>query len=225
VHRELAHGRTAVARRAPYKIPRYRKILGDLFDDVWTRGEPISWLDVGAGYGEVVEALLALAPSGSEIIGVEPMEPKASRAREAGLPIRHAYIGDIEGTFGFASMINVFSHIPDFHQALREVRERLSPGAQLFVETGNAGDLSGAYEVPGELDLPDHLVFAGEGTMTRFLEEGGFTVIEIRRERRDTTTHVLKNLVKRALGRPVALRFPYSSPYRSLLIRAELRGG
>ena len=54
--------------------------------------------------------------------------------------------------FDFVSLIHVFSHLPD---------------------------LRDSSDVPTELDLPDHLVFAGERHIVGYLEEASFEVIEI----------------------------------------------
>ncbi len=37
------------------------------------------------------------------------------------------------------SLINVFSHIPDFEDFLRQVVEHSSPGGVVFLEIGNGG--------------------------------------------------------------------------------------
>ncbi len=37
-----------------------------------------------------------------------------------------------------------------------------------------------SYEVPTELDLPDHLVFAGEKHLTGYLNDAGFSIVAIR---------------------------------------------
>ena len=89
VHSNVDHTRTAVARRSGSGVQRYQKILGSMFADVWQRRKPITWLDIGAGYGEVLEALVALSPANSRIEGLEPMEPKRVAARARGPAASH----------------------------------------------------------------------------------------------------------------------------------------
>ena len=101
VHKDVEHGRTAIARRVKSKVGRYKKTLRETFKDIWKRSTPISWLDVGAGYGEVVEAVSALAPDGSNIEGIEPMNPKAEYARARGLQIKEGFLGDIDKKYDF----------------------------------------------------------------------------------------------------------------------------
>lgn len=217
------HGHEDVsARRVGSKVRRYRRLLGVLFSDLWTNGRPISWLDVGAGYGEVVEAVMALAPPGSVIEGLEPMRPKALRAQARGLPVTQAWLSADHARVDVVSLVDVFSHIPDFGAFLEDIRSVLRPGGELFLETGNLADVSIRDEFPNELGLPDHLVFAGEPQVQAFLKRAGFEIVRIQRLRFDDLLQFAKNIVKKVLGRPVLLRLPYRSRYRQLLIRAKL---
>jgi 2-polyprenyl-3-methyl-5-hydroxy-6-metoxy-1,4-benzoquinol methylase len=222
VHSDVEHEKTAIARHVSAKVTFYKRILASMFDDVWQTPKLISWLDVGAGYGEVVEAVSLLAPSGSKIEGIEPMKPKAVHARARGLCIREAYLSEVQDKFNYVSIINVFSHIPDFRGFLRDVRNVLAVNGEIFIETGNAGDLKSSHDAPAELDLPDHLVFAGEQHIIGYLSEAGFSTIKIRRMRKDGMINLAKNIVKKIIGRQVSLSIPYKSPYRSILIRAKL---
>ena len=120
------------------------------------------------------------------------------------------------------SLINVFSHIPDFHHFLQQLKRVLAANGELFLETGNIGDLTSSDQVPTELDLPDHLVFASERNIHQFLSDAGFRVVEVKRIRKDGMIAVAKNIIKRILGRKVAITLPYSSDYRTLLFRARL---
>ncbi|MDD2646448.1 MAG: methyltransferase domain-containing protein [Patescibacteria group bacterium] len=222
VHREINHKRTAVTHRAASKINLYKKIIADMFSDVWLDSKEISWLDVGAGFGEVLEAVLSLAPKGSKIEGLEPMEPKRTYAEKRGLTIRGGYLNSLEEKFSFLSLINVFSHLPDFDIFLEDVRRVLLPGGEFLIETGNIADLDSRDEVPTELDLPDHLVFAGEKHIISYLTRNGFSVVNIKRRRKDGIINFVKNIIKKIMGQRVSLRIPYTSKYRTILIRARL---
>lgn len=223
IHSNVKHGRSAIGRRVGSKVIRYKKILDLMFNDVWQNPREISWLDVGAGYGEVVEAVSALAPSGSRIKGIEPMKPKATRARAHGLTINEKYLCDVTEKFDFVSLVNVFSHIPDFRVLLEEIKNVLVDNGEFYLETGNIGDLVDRHEVPTELDLPDHLIFAGEQHLTGYLSEAGFSIVAIRRIRNDGLINFVKNIIKKLIGRKVTLAIPYTSRYRSILIRSRLR--
>lgn len=116
----------------------------------------------------------------------------------------------------------IFSHVPNFSGLLRTAATNLKPSGELFIETGNLADLERRNCFQGILDLPDHLVFAGESQMARLLEQAGFHVVETERHRVDGLMSFVKDLAKALLGRPVLLRPPYSSAYRQLMIRARL---
>ena len=222
MHGEVAQNLNVVARRRRAKIIQYRDVFARLFDDVWKRGEPVSWLDVGAGYGEIVEAVTSLVPPGSSVEGVEPMAPKASQARARGLNVTQGYLQSNHAKVDIVSMIDVFSHIPSFGTFLLDVRNVLKPTGEVFMETGNLADLDRREDFPGELGLPDHLAFAGEAHLLGFLERAGFELVRIEKVRVDGVINTAKSIAKKILGRPVLLRMPYSSRYRQLLIRARL---
>ncbi len=221
-HKEIEGGHNVVGRRSGRKVRAYRRVFESMFGDVWARNSPIKWLDIGAGFGEVVEAVQSLAPAGSQVEGIEPMRPKAEYARAQGLRVRTGYLDEIKETYQFVSLIHVFSHLPDFRSFLTGVRAVLDPHGEFFLETGNIGDLSSPHEVPAQLDLPDHLVFAGERHIKGYLEEAGFTIVQLNRIRRDTVINLAKQTVHKLRGKQVSLAIPYTSRYRSLRIRARL---
>ena len=222
-HGDESDGLQVSARRVSSKVGRYSEVLARLFADVWSGGKPVTWLDIGAGYGELVEAVNRLAPPGSVVEGLEPMRPKAEAARRRGLRIVEDYLRPTRPKVDVVSFIDVFSHIPDFRAFLADVRQVLKPGGELFMETGNLADVEARSEFADELGLPDHLGFAGERHLRGYLEEAGFEVLIIERQRVDGAVQFAKVVVKKLLGRPACLRLPYTSRYRQLLIRARLR--
>lgn len=221
-HSEEANSINVVTRRINSKVERYRKIFDEIFNDVWQKKKPISWLDVGSGFGEIIEAINILAPPNSNIQGLEPMKPKADDARGRGLIIKDGYIDSVTEKFDFISLIDVFSHIPDFRAFLEGAKNVLNKDGEIFIETGNAADFDRS-QIPSELSLPDHLVFAGESHMKGYLTDAGFEIIKIKKIRIDTLFGFVKDIVKFLIGRPIKLVLPYTSPYRSLLIRAKLK--
>ena len=222
VHRNVNHGRTVISRRVGSKVNLYRKIISTIFADVWESKKLVSWLDVGAGYGEIIEAVTLLAPTGSKIEGIESMRPKVIKAKKLGIQIKECYISKITEKYDFVSLIDVFSHIPDFREFLKDIKKVLKLNGEFFLETGNGGELANYRLAPSELGLPDHLVFASERNIIDYLNEAGFSIIAIHRRRIDGMTNFMKNIIKKLLGRKVSLRLPYQSPYRTLLIRSKL---
>ncbi len=223
-HGAEVDGLAVAARRVSRKVSHYEHVLGRLFGDVWQRNEPVTWVDVGAGYGELLEAVSRLAPAGSRIEGLEPMRPKATAARGRGLLVTEDYLRPTHAQVQFISFVDVFSHLPDFRAFLADVRYVLLPGGEIFMETGNLADAEDRSEFAGELGVPDHLVFAGERHIRGYLEESGLDVVRIERQRADGLVNSAKCVAKALLGRPTQLRIPYTSRYRQLLIRARLPG-
>jgi SAM-dependent methyltransferase len=215
-------GLNVKAKRVSRKVYYYKKIISSVFPDLLNSNKPILWVDVGCGYGELLQALECVAPNGSEILGFEPMEAKAKNAMARGLNVTNDYLKPNLISADVVSMVDIFSHIPDFHGFLKIVASNLKPGGYLFLETGNLADLELRDQFSGELGLPDHLVFASEAIIKGYLEKAGFSVMSIRRIRTDTLMDFIKSIIKRLLGRPAVVRMPYSSKYRQLLIRARL---
>ncbi|HMG46762.1 MAG TPA: class I SAM-dependent methyltransferase [Allosphingosinicella sp.] len=214
----------ARARRIPRKVNIYKKSLTSLFADRVKSREPLEWVDVGAGYGEIMEAVGQIAPARSRVMGVEPMTHKADVARGLGLEVINGFLEPGRFQADVISAVNIFSHIPDFHSLLTTISSNLKASGEVFIETGNLADLDHRSEAPGILDLPDHLVFSGEAHMLRYLNDAGFELVTIKRVRVDGFTTFAKNLVKRMMGRPAVIGAPYSSRYRQLLIRARRAG-
>jgi SAM-dependent methyltransferase len=223
VHGEEAGNLHVVTRRVADKVDRYETLFRQVFADVWARGEPISWLDVGAGFGEVVEAVTRLAPAGSRIQGVEPMHPKAADALSRGLDVINGYLRRDHPKVDIVSSIDVFSHVPEYHGFLQDIRAVLNPGGEFFLETGNLADLEDRAQFPGELGLPDHLVFAGTDHLRGYLDQAGFDVVSIQEVAVDGWIHSLKSVVKKVIGREAVIAMPYTSAYRQLYVRARLR--
>lgn len=202
------------------KLARYRARMASILEkDAGT--EPVSWLDVGAGFGEMIEALQMVLPARSRLTGIEPMRPKADHARSRGLPIFTMPLSEVQDSFDFVSLINVFSHLPDPSSFFLDLKRLVKPGGTLVIVTGNGGDLDSAAEYPDRLDLPDHLVFAGAANLEAMLRRAGFEPYRRRGQRLDTLTWCLKSVVKKALGQPVPIALPYMSRFRDMTYLAR----
>jgi 2-polyprenyl-3-methyl-5-hydroxy-6-metoxy-1,4-benzoquinol methylase len=221
LHSYLSDPRSKVTRRIHSKITSYSKIFKVLLNDVWQKNEAVRWLDVGAGFGEILQSVALVAPANSYVEGIEPMKAKAEMARKFGQNVNEGYLEHVENKFDFISFINVFSHIDDIDDFLEKCNKLLNDSGELIIETGNAADLKSPLEVPGELDLPDHLMFAGEAHIVGLLDRAGFKVIDKISFRADTVSNFLKSIVKKLIGRQVNIVIPYTSPFRTLIYRAK----
>jgi SAM-dependent methyltransferase len=209
------------SRRIARKVRRYTRLLHPVLAALRAGDRPVKWIDVGCGYGELLEAVSSALPKDSLALGFEPMTHKAMQARSRGLTVVNDYLPLRSHSADAISMMDIFSHIPDFRSLLRVASSNLKRGGYLIIETGNLADLEYREEAPGELGLPDHLTFAGESHIQRLLTDTGFAIDSVIRVRIDGAVETLKNIAKLALGRPAQIRFPYTSRYRQLVVIAR----
>ena len=212
-----------VGARSAWKIPMFKKVLSDMFPEFSQGDRPVRWLDVGAGFGELLESLKDVVPAGSVCEGIEPMIPKAEDCRRRGLAVRTSYLADVKERYDIVSIIDVFSHVPDFAAFLAEIKGVLHSRGEVFIKTGNGADIGPRGVLPDPLTLPDHLVFGGREHLRRVLDEAGFDMVSMSAHRMDGFRHTVRNVVKKLVGKPVCLGLPYTSPARVLYIRARLR--
>jgi len=219
---ETERALNVVGSRMQWKVRQATDVIRSEYADWIQRGSAIRWLDVGAGFGEFVEAGKSVLPSGSVVEGIEPMIPKAENARARGLPVKTGLLEDVRGTYDVISLIDVFSHLPDFAGFLESLKRLLNPAGEVFLKTGNAADLPSRADFPGPLTLPDHLMFGGVSQIKRFLEESGFSIVRVSQHRFDGIPYTLRNYARKLFGHPVALGLPYRSKARVLYIRARV---
>lgn len=221
VHRSEEGTLDVRARQQSSKVTYYQAIFSEMFGREFATRSTVDWLDVGAGYGEVVAAVQALAPAGSNVCGIEPMEPKVRGAQALGLPVTSRKLDEVTEQFDVISLINVYSHIPDFLGFGAALVAKLRPGGVLFVETGNVGDLKTRDEFPDKLYLPDHLVFSGVGQMRLTFEKLGLVLERHVEKSIDTPLWCLKAGVKNALRGRLSIPLPGRSKFRTVFYKAR----
>jgi SAM-dependent methyltransferase len=156
------------------RVRHYGRVLRDLYGDGYFHGSGERWLDYGCGYGEFLEALGVASGGALKRFGYEPNDVKAASARERGLEVSFDS-ALLTQRFHYVSLLNVYSHLPNPPETLAELRERLEPGGEILLQTGNFAELERDV-IPTSLDLPDHLSFAGERLLVRVFEAAGLRV-------------------------------------------------
>jgi len=220
--------RNVVGYYSAKRVTAYRAKLIPLIDQMRHPQEPLRWLDIGAGFGELVEAVLQLCPRGSEVCGIEPCQPKVRKAQSKKLPVTAQPLSDISDRFTHVSLINVYSHLPNPVQFLGDLHRIMEPNAYLLLVTGNGGDIP-RNEFPGSLYLPDHLSFAGERNIRSVLDDAKYDILTITPYAETASLDSMpltfvKNIGRRLTGRSsIPLSFPRHSGYRSLWIVAQRR--
>jgi SAM-dependent methyltransferase len=149
------------------------------------------------------------------------MRPKVRAAAQRGVKLIPEFIGPDTGRFDFVSAINVFSHVNEPRQFLSQLQGLLKPRGELILETGDMSRVDRREDYPGELDLPDHVGFATRQNVHSMLQDAGFELVGTHYRRVDGLSRFSRDLAKRLLGRQVSFRIPYSSPFRSMLVRAR----
>lgn len=205
-------------------IARYQEILRDFYgDELGQRSR--SWLDIGCGWGEFMEALEAYSNGRVRVTGTEPNQLKREAAQKRGLPVDYFDLDSHEGRYDVLSLLNVYSHLTDPKVILRSWSRLLNPGGELFLETGDTANLSSeAHYRP--FYLPDHLHFASEEIVRRLLEEIGFEIVAVRKYQtfRPTPVRIAKELVKWVLpNRQSSLRYLFKNYPNDMFIRARLK--
>jgi SAM-dependent methyltransferase len=164
------------------RVRTYERKLADLYPRDRLRGSTARWLDVGCGHGEFLEALGRTAGKSLRLVGSEPNRVKAAAARERGLDVSFRDLDAETQRYGYVSLLNVYSHLPDPPAFLTKLRNLLEPGGELVLQTGNWAELERA-DVGDKLSLPDHLSFASEELVGKALAQAGFEVLSVHRYR------------------------------------------
>ena len=176
----MHHGDTTIAVTGSYRPSRIRTYLGVL-REVYGPSPPAglaSWVDIGCGHGEFLDALRAFGGAGLSLTGLEPNVLKADGCVSRGLDVRTCALQDLPGAFSAISLLNVFSHLQNPKAFLRECAARLEPGGELLLETGDTAHFPPEHH-PRPLYLPDHLLFGNEAILRRVLRDLNLDVVSV----------------------------------------------
>jgi len=161
----------------PIKVALYHKILPDIYGNELA-SQKSTWLDVGCGHGELLATLRKLYGDNVQASGIEPNRHKIDAARLRGLDVDYFDLASHRKKYDTISLLNVYSHLPNPCEFLQVVKQRLVPGGEILLETGDTANLP-PDEHPRPFLLPDHLSFTSAEILSRILSEVGFKVISI----------------------------------------------
>jgi|SRR5215831_6495724 len=126
--------------------------------------EVVSWLDIGAGYGDLLDQVRRVGIANTA--GVEVATSIGSSH------VRYHTLDEVEGTWGVVSLSHVLEHFADPHKLLTKLKKLMAPKGLAFCE------------VPNELwsdrnnDTP-HLFFYTPRALERLFKENNFRVLRI----------------------------------------------
>jgi SAM-dependent methyltransferase len=209
------------------KVKIYAEKLKQIIPKEELEGNQIKWLDVGAGFGELIQAVRKISNPYLDIRGIEPCEPKVKRAQSKGIPVEYGNLTDINETFSHISLIDIYSHLPNPIESLVGIKRLLKEEGKLILVTGNGGDIT-RNEYPGSLYLPDHLSFAGEGNLYTVLKEAGYEITSLIKSPYKPIDNpiicFIKNITRKMLKKPtLPIKSSKTSRFRSLWIYARVK--
>ena len=169
-------------------IARVRRVQGEeivAFAREHVRGG--EWLDVGCGFGFVLEAARA---AGFGVRGLEPDATAAHAARERlGAAIEQGTLTETTAAADVVSALDVIEHLDDVNAFAQLVRRKARalwvikvPSSEgLFFRVAHALRLRGAVRRLWQADYEHpHTLYFDRATLTRFLARNGFAVVAAR---------------------------------------------
>lgn len=174
------------------KIRKYLHVLSDFYPTNKFNLSGKKWLDIGCGYGELLEALKIFTKDGIVAKGSEPNEMKAHIAQNNCLDVMYIDLEKCNEKYDVISLLNVFSHLPNPVTFLNDLKKNLNPGGEILLETGDTCHLSVKYH-HRPYYLPDHLSFANQKIVEQIFKRLGFKIIKVKKY---TCNFHLKRLIK-----------------------------
>lgn len=208
----------------PSILPKYTTMLGELYGDD-LRARPRTWLDIGCGWGEFMEAVKGYSNGQVAIIGTEPNPVKRASAHKRGLKVEYFDLDTHTQQYDVISLLNVYSHLTDPKAILGRWKQLLHPGGELLLETGDSANLSAKVHYR-PFYLPDHLSFASREIVCGLLEEIGFEIVGVRKYQvySRSPMRFLKEVVKWVLpNRQSSLFYLFRDYPNDMFIRARLK--
>jgi SAM-dependent methyltransferase len=132
-----------------------------------------------------------MAHRGWAVSGVEPDAAAAAEAAHAaGVPRESIFAGQAEdaefadGSFDLITLTHVIEHLHDPLLVLRKARRWIAPGGRLVIWCPNIGSFESRLfgRLWFGLDVPRHLYHFTPATISRLLEQAGFSVERITAE-------------------------------------------
>ena len=182
------------------------------------RPEGTTFLDIGSGYGYLLDELSHYGVSST---GIEPSYELWKLSAEKEYTVHHGAFEQwsTDETFDYISLVHVIEHVSDPGPFLKKAVKMLRPGGILYIETPNSDSLQMRAENASYTYLtpPDHLRLFSLSALTHLLPN---TLVPIILSTYTETEHVktiLKYLVsrKQAVTRPSVPSEVISAPVKT----------
>ncbi len=154
----------------------YESILPEIFPTPLSARS--TWLDVGCGYGEFLEALHRKYGNKVILKGSEPNERKQKAAQARGHNVGYLDLATSDERFDIVSLMNVYSHLPNPPAFLSDLSRVVVPGGLLLIQTGDSSNID-QDNIMKPAGLPDHMSFTNVTALTGMLAHLDFKVERI----------------------------------------------
>lgn len=196
------------------RINRYVKILATIYPEI--PNQKIKWLDIGCGNGEFLMALKTHFGNHIEVHGIEPNEHKLKTTTSLGLDVDFSKYSDHIGEFDAISMLNVYSHIANPIEFIKNWQKTLKPAGELIIQTGDSANVEPLWHQK-PYNLPDHLSFANKEILEGIMQKTGFQIQKCKSYQKSNSTKTKliafsKDLAKLVLHKNNNLRFYNKQP-------------
>src|SRR5262245_22077534 len=144
-------------------------------------GDSISVLDVGGGYGWMLNRVREAEPRVRETFVLDFDESLRRKAEEEGHGFYARRVEEFasERKFDFILMLNIIEHVADPLRVMRVISNVLSPGGAILVKTPNV-DTIDRYIFQrhnwGGFHCPRHFVLFNKSNLTRLINHCGLEV-------------------------------------------------
>lgn len=189
----------------PRDLERWLEYGSEIVDFVLSHGRRSSWLDYGAGGGEL---LLAARQRGVEhVIGVDLDSGGRALASERQIEV-HRSLVDLEGRrFAVVSASHVLEHVEDPVETVKSLTNHLQPGGVLVVAQPNPNGLLPRL-MPAHWSgwvLAEHRWHFTPKSMRAVFEHAGLNLVSFKRSSLDHRLHFDRALPFDLMGKTGAL--------------------
>jgi SAM-dependent methyltransferase len=151
------------------RLPRRADAQARLVTQV--RERPGSWLDIGAGYGLLLEA--ARSRGVERVAAIEATPARRRSLEERGMEVFEDLAqAHGAGPFDVVSFSHVLEHVADPVAFVREAATVLGPDGIVLCEVPNAMAWSGAHDDP-------HVTFFSPGSLEQLLRRAGLVPLKV----------------------------------------------
>jgi 2-polyprenyl-3-methyl-5-hydroxy-6-metoxy-1,4-benzoquinol methylase len=139
------------------------------------------WLDVGTGFGKILDLL---SPVALETVGIEPQEAVRKFLSDKGYKV-YSVINDAQDeTYEVVTLFHVLEHFTDPIDTLSTIRQKMVKGAKIIIEIPHARDFLISFleneAFKASTFWSEHLILHTRESVTRFLETAGFSEIIVK---------------------------------------------